>query len=78
MQRGSSKQTNGNAYLPSSRLTFNAAKGREKKQKIDITDMIGSSEDIERRIQEQLERPKAMFSEDGPVSYKVLIWVVGS
>lgn len=30
--------------------------------------MIGSAEDIERRIQEQLERPKAMFSEDGPVS----------
>lgn len=29
--------------------------------------MIGSAEDIERRIQEQLERPKAMFSEDGPV-----------
>ena len=34
---------------------------------IDITSMIGSNEDIERRIQEQLERPKAMFSDDGRV-----------
>lgn len=44
-----------------------ASKGRDKKQKIDITGMIGSAEDIERRLQEQLGRPKAMFSEDGPV-----------
>jgi hypothetical protein len=30
--------------------------------------MIGSSEDIARRIEEQLERPKAMFADEGRVS----------
>lgn len=49
-------------------MTVTAAKGKGKKQIIDITDVIGTSTDIERRIQEQLERPKAMFHEDGPVS----------
>ena len=34
---------------------------------INITDVIGTNADIERRIQDQLDRPKAMFSEDGPV-----------
>lgn len=66
-KQGKSRHVNGNGYLPSARLTLNAAKGRDKKQKIDITGMIGSSEDIERRIQEQLERPKAMFIEEGAV-----------
>jgi hypothetical protein len=55
-------------YLPSARLTVTAARGKDKKQIIDISDVIGTNEDIERRIQEQLERPKAMFSEDGPVT----------
>jgi antiviral helicase SLH1 len=47
------------------------AKGKEKKQRIDLSEMIGSSDDIARRIQEQLERTKAMFSEDGPVRRSV-------
>lgn len=34
---------------------------------VNITDMIGTNADIERRIQEQLERPKAMFSDDDRV-----------
>jgi len=54
-------------YLPSARLTVTAAKGKDRKKIIDISDVIGSNEDIERRLQEQLERPKAFFSEDGPV-----------
>jgi hypothetical protein len=29
---------------------------------INVTDMIGTDEDIERRLQEQLEGPKAMFA----------------
>lgn len=37
---------------------------RKRKGKIDITDVIGTAEDIERRIQEQLNRPKAMFVEE--------------
>lgn len=37
---------------------------RKRKGKIDITDVIGTAEDIERRIQEQLSRPKAMFVEE--------------
>ena len=41
---------------------------RDKKRQVDISDIIGSAEDIERRLQEQLEQPRAMFSEDGPVS----------
>ncbi|WWC72186.1 uncharacterized protein I206_106146 [Kwoniella pini CBS 10737] len=53
-------------YLPNNRMTVKAGKGKEKKTQINISDVIGSAEDIERRIQEQLERPKAMFSEDGP------------
>ncbi|WWC91889.1 uncharacterized protein L201_006838 [Kwoniella dendrophila CBS 6074] len=53
-------------YLPSNRMSVKAGKGKERKQQINISDVIGSAEDIERRIQEQLERPKAMFSEDGP------------
>ncbi|KAL1410863.1 putative steryl acetyl hydrolase mug81 [Vanrija albida] len=34
------------------------------RKKIDITDIIGTNEDIERRIQEQLHRPKAMFVDE--------------
>ena len=60
--------SNGNKYLPSSRLMVNAHKGKQKKKAIDITEMIGSSEDIARRIEEQLERPKAMFADEGRVS----------
>lgn len=59
---------NGNKYLPSSRLVVNAHKGKQKKKAIDITEMIGSSEDIARRIEEQLDRPKAMFADEGRVS----------
>jgi antiviral helicase SLH1 len=66
-KKASGTSTPRGQYLPSARLTVNAAKGKEKKQKIDLADMIGSSDDIARRIQEQLERPKAMFSEGGPV-----------
>ncbi|ORY31658.1 Sec63 Brl domain-domain-containing protein [Naematelia encephala] len=62
-RKGQSSRAN---YLPSARITLTAAKGREKKQYLDIADIIGSTEDIERRLQEQLERPKAMFSEGGP------------
>jgi len=39
-------------------------KGRKM---IDITDVIGTPEDIERRIQEQLNRPKAMFVDESQV-----------
>lgn len=35
-----------------------------KNRKIDITDVLGTPEDIERRIQEQLSRPKAMFVDE--------------
>lgn len=42
---------------------------KRRPNKIDITDVIGTPEDIERRIQEQLNRPKAMFAEEGRVSY---------
>lgn len=66
-KKASGTSTPRGQYLPSARLTVNAAKGKEKKHKIDLADMIGSSDDIARRIQEQLERPKAMFSEGGPV-----------
>ncbi|BEI88967.1 uncharacterized protein CcaverHIS019_0203290 [Cutaneotrichosporon cavernicola] len=38
---------------------------KRRPNKIDITDVIGTPEDIERRIQEQLNRPKAMFAEEG-------------
>lgn len=48
-------------------MTVNAAKGKEKKQMINLADAIGTNADIERRIQEQLERPKAMFSDDDRV-----------
>lgn len=41
---------------------------KRRPNKIDITDVIGTPEDIERRIQEQLNRPKAMFVEEGKVS----------
>ena len=41
---------------------------RDKKRQVDISDIIGSAEDIERRLQDQLEQPRAMFSGDGPVS----------
>lgn len=37
---------------------------------IDITDVIGTAEDIEQRIQEQLNRPKAMFVEESQVSWR--------
>lgn len=60
--------SNGSKYLPSSRLMVNAHRGKQKKKAIDITEMIGSSEDIARRIEEQLERPKAMFADEGRVS----------
>lgn len=40
-------------------------KPKARKGKIDITDLVGTPEDIERRIQEQLHRPKAMFAEEG-------------
>lgn len=58
----------GAKYLPSARLVVNAHKGKNKKKAIDITEMIGSNEDIARRIHEQLDRPKAMFVEEGAVS----------
>ncbi|WRT70052.1 uncharacterized protein IL334_007046 [Kwoniella shivajii] len=57
-------ESNNNSYH--SRTTIRAGKGKDRKTHINISDVIGSAEDIERRIQEQLERPKAMFSEDGP------------
>ncbi|WWD19805.1 hypothetical protein CI109_104269 [Kwoniella shandongensis] len=53
-------------YLPTARMTVKSGKGKDRKQMINISDVIGSAEDIERRLQEQLERPKAMFSEGGP------------
>lgn len=59
----------GARYLPSSRLNVNATKGKQKKQAIDLSEMIGSAEDIARRIHEQLDKPKALFHEDGPVSF---------
>jgi antiviral helicase SLH1 len=65
MQQKSKRTPSG--YLPSSRISVTAAKGKEKKQMINITDVIGTNADIERRIQEQLERPKAMFSDDDRV-----------
>ncbi|OCF34223.1 RNA helicase [Kwoniella heveanensis BCC8398] len=52
-------------YVPSGSRVTVKGKGKDKKT-INISDVIGSAEDIERRIQEQLERPKAMFSEGGP------------
>ncbi|WWD03969.1 hypothetical protein V865_002029 [Kwoniella europaea PYCC6329] len=61
-----SKPQSSPTYLPTNRMSVRAGKGKERKHQIDISDVIGSAEDIERRIQEQLERPKAMFSEDGP------------
>ncbi len=60
-------------YLPSAQLTFTASKGRNTqrggKQVLDLAGAIGTNEDIERRIEEQLNRPKAMFAEDGIVSH---------
>ncbi|KAK8853378.1 hypothetical protein IAR55_004082 [Kwoniella newhampshirensis] len=53
-------------YLPTARMTVKSGKGKERRQMVNISDVIGSAEDIERRLQEQLERPKAMFSEGGP------------
>jgi antiviral helicase SLH1 len=64
-------QSAGSRYLPSARLNVNATKGKMKKQAIDLTEMIGSSEDIARRIHAQLDKPKALFHEDGPVSYSI-------
>ncbi|WWC64778.1 uncharacterized protein I303_107390 [Kwoniella dejecticola CBS 10117] len=63
-----SKGSNTPNYLLNSRMSMSvrAGKGKDKKTHINISDVIGSAEDIERRIQEQLDRPKAMFSEDGP------------
>ncbi|WVR09583.1 hypothetical protein IAU60_006653 [Kwoniella sp. DSM 27419] len=52
------------SYYGGDRTPARSHKGKDRK--INISDVIGSAEDIERRIQEQLERPKAMFSEDGP------------
>lgn len=40
-------------------------KSKPRKGKIDITDVVGTPEEIERRIQEQLHGPKAMFAEEG-------------
>lgn len=66
-QNGHTNKNGHSSYLPSARLTLTASKGKDKKQKMNITDLLGTTEDIDRRIQDQLDRPKAMFHEDGPV-----------
>ncbi|EIW72173.1 hypothetical protein TREMEDRAFT_70643 [Tremella mesenterica DSM 1558] len=63
-------KTNGRSgptYNPTTRMTLSAQpRGKkEKKKHVDISDIVGSAADIERRLQEQLEKPKPMFS-DGP------------
>lgn len=64
-------QTDKPAYLPNARMTVKK-KVKDKKKVIDISDMVGSAEDINRRLHEQIEGPKAMFSEDGPVSLPLI------
>lgn len=39
-------------------------KQKKRDKRINVTDMIGTNEDIERRLQEQLEGPRAMFVEE--------------
>jgi hypothetical protein len=53
-----------NAPEPSHNIYARPGGGRQKKKdrRINVTDMIGTDEDIERRLQEQLEGPKEMFS----------------
>ncbi|KIR59260.1 RNA helicase [Cryptococcus bacillisporus CA1873] len=58
-------QTDKPAYLPNARMAVKK-KVKDKKKVIDISDIVGSAEDIKRRLQEQIEGPNAMFSEDGP------------
>ncbi|KIR71630.1 RNA helicase [Cryptococcus deuterogattii CA1014] len=58
-------QTDKPSYLPNARMTVKK-KVKDWKKVIDISDIVGSAEDINRRLQEQIEGPKAMFSEDGP------------
>lgn len=72
MQINGHSQSNGSRYLPSARLNVNATKGKAKKQPINVLEMIGSSEDITRRLHEQLDGPKTLFSEDGPVCLQLL------
>lgn len=64
-------QTDKPAYLPNARMTVKK-KVKDKKKVIDISDIVGSAEDINRRLQEQIEGPKAMFSEDGPVGLSLI------
>ena len=40
------------------------SKPKRKEKRINVTDIIGTNEDIERRLQEQLEGPKAMFVDE--------------
>lgn len=58
-------------YLPNARMTVKG-KVKDRKKIIDISDIVGSAEDINKRLQEQIEGPKAMFSEDGPVSRSLI------
>lgn len=59
------------AYLPNARMTVKG-KVKDRKKIIDISDIVGSAEDINKRLQEQIEGPKAMFSEDGPVGFSLI------
>jgi hypothetical protein len=40
---------------------------------MNMTDLLGTTEDIDRRIQDQLDRPKALFHEDGPVRQPISV-----
>lgn len=57
------------AYLHSSKIqvTTTQRKGRGKKEVFDLR-AIGSAEDVEQRLQAQLNGPRAMFSSEGAVS----------
>ncbi|WVO18470.1 hypothetical protein L204_106187 [Cryptococcus depauperatus] len=52
-------------YVPNNRMVVKG-KFKDHKKVLDISDIVGSAEDISRRLQEQLEGPKRMFSEGGP------------
>ncbi|ODN73401.1 hypothetical protein L202_07927 [Cryptococcus amylolentus CBS 6039] len=52
-------------YVPNTRMVVKG-KFKDKKKVLDISDLVGSAEDISKRLQQQVEGPKAMFSEDGP------------
>jgi antiviral helicase SLH1 len=55
-------------YRARAEPTQNKGKG---KKGVDLADVIGSMEDIERRMQEQLGREKAMFTEEGLVRSQI-------